>query len=98
MARQEVNAERISSAANRLRTGNNNINNEFSTLRNRMRQLESWRGAAGTAAQTTMHQLFNHNEARSTVMQNYLNMLERQINPGYQNTESTNRSLADKFK
>ena len=99
MPKQEINSERISSAANKLRTVNNNINNEFRTLQSKMRQLEAnWRGAAGTAAQTTMHQLLNYNEARSTVLQNYLNMLERQVNPGYQETETTNSSLADKFK
>jgi len=99
MAKQEVNSEMISSAATRLRTTNNNINNEFSTLQRKMRSLEAnWRGAAGTAAQTTMYQLFNHNESRSKVIQNYVNMLDRQVNPGYSNTESTNKSLADKFK
>ena len=99
MTRQEVNTERISSAANKLRTANNNINNEFRALQSRMHQLEAnWRGAAGAAALTTMHQLFNHSELRSTVLQNYLNTLERQINPGYQEAETTNSSLADKFK
>ena len=99
MSKQEVNAERIASATNKLRIANSNINNEFRTLQSRMRQLEAnWKGAAGTMAQTTMHQLFNYNDARSTVIQNYLNMLERQVNPGYQEAETTNRSLADKFK
>ena len=98
MTRQEVNSEQISTASNSLRTTIINIDNDFDKLRGRMRQLESWRGAAGTAAQTTMHQIFNFNDARSKVLQNYLNMLEQQVNPGYQSAETTNRSLADKFK
>jgi uncharacterized protein YukE len=99
MTRQEVNEERIAAATNSLRTANNNINNEFNTMRNKMLQLESnWRGAAGTAAHTTMHQLLNRNKDRSTVIENYINILERQINPRYVSTESTNVSLADKFK
>ena len=99
MSRQVVNTDRISASANRLRTVNNNINNEFRTLRNKAQQLDNnWRGAAGETARTTMYQLFNHSEVRSTVLQNYVSMLERQIDPGYKNVETTNTKLADKFK
>jgi len=98
MEPQVVKTQGISAASSRIRTSNNNINSAFDTLRSRMLQLENWRGAAGTVAQTTMHQLFNGNNSRSAVLQNYANMLEQQINPGYVATEATNRSLADNFK
>ena len=99
MAKQVVNTERIASSANNLRTANNNINAAFGTMQSKARQLESnWKGAAGTAAQTTMYQLFRNSEERTAVIQNYINMLEQQINPGYNNTEDVNTRLADKFK
>ena len=93
-----VNTQGISAASSRIRTSNNNINSAFATLRGQMQQLNNWRGAAGTVAQTTMHQLFDGNDSRSAVLQNYINILEQQINPGYTSTETTVKSLADKFK
>ena len=99
MAKQVVNTDRISSSANKLRIANNNINNEFKTLEKKAKQLDSnWRSAAGDAACTKMYQLFKNNDVRSTVLQNYINMLEQQVNPGYANTETVNTKLADKFK
>ncbi|CDX04951.1 Type VII secretion system ESAT-6-like [Desulfitobacterium hafniense] len=99
MAKQVVNTDRLTSAANKLRTVNNNITGEFRTLQNKAKQLDSnWKSAAGEAARTTMYQLFKNNEVRSTVLQNYINMLEQQVNPGYTNTETVNTKLADKFK
>jgi len=98
MNRQFINTPGVSETAHRIRTVNSNIDNAFRTLRNRMQQLENWRGAAGAVAQTTMHQLFRMGEARSAVLQNYVSMLEKQVNPGYKGAETTNTSLADKFK
>lgn len=99
MAKQVVNTERITSSATRLRTVNNTINSEFNTLQNKAKQLDSnWKSSAGETARTTMYQLFKNSEVRSTVLQNYINMLEQQVNPGYNNAETTNTKLADKFK
>ena len=99
MARQSINTDRVSSTANKLRTTNNNINNAFHTLQNTAKRLEyDWKSVAGSTAHTTMYQLFSNNEERSTVIQNYINMLEQQINPGYINAENANAKLADKFK
>ena len=99
MERQIVNAPGISVAADQIRTANNNINNAFRTMQNRTRsQLNNWRSPAGESAQTIMQQLLQHNEARSTILQNYFNLLARQVNPGYVSAEETNTSLADKFK
>ena len=102
MAKQVVNTERIASAANKLRTVNNNINNAFSTMQNKARQLDNnWKSAAGDAARITMYEIFKFNDSkdgRPAVLQNYINMLEQQVNPGYINTETTNKKLADNFK
>jgi len=99
MAKQTINTDRVAASASKLRTVNNNINNEFRTLQNKANQLGgSWKGAAGTLAQTTMQQLFKHSAERSAVLQNYISILEQQVNPGYANAENVNTSLADKFK
>lgn len=99
MAEQIVNTLGISSSSNKLRTANNNINEEFITLQNKAKELDNnWHGAAGEAARTTMYQLFKYSEERSKVIQNYINILEQQINPGYNNSETVNTKLADKFK
>jgi len=99
MAKQVVNTNRITSSANRLRAVNNNINSEFTTLKNKAKQLDTnWKSVAGETARTTMYQLFNNSEIRSKVLQNYINILEQQINPGYTGAETANTKLADKFK
>ena len=98
MSRQSIDTTQVAVALNRIRTINNNINNQFNSLRSRMWPLNSWRGPTGTAAQTLMHELFRNNEARSAVMQNYTDILERLINPSYQAAENQNRSLANLFK
>lgn len=99
MAKQSINTDRVTSAANKLRATNTTINNEFRSLQNTAKRLEyDWKSAAGSIAHTTMYQLFNNNGVRSTVLQNYINMLEQQVNPGYINAENANIKLADKFK
>ena len=99
MEKQSINTDRVMSAANKLRTTNTAINNQFRTLQNTAKLLEyDWKSAAGSMAHTTMYQLFGNNQIRSTVIQNYINLLEQQVNPGYINAENTNTKLADKFK
>jgi hypothetical protein len=98
MSKQSIDTTQVTIAVNRMRTMNNNINNEFNALRGKMWPLNSWRGPTGTAAQTLMQQLFNNNEARSAVLQNYTDILERLVNPSYQAAENHNRSLANLFK
>jgi hypothetical protein len=98
MPKQVVNTDRIISSVNKLRTVNGNINTAFSTLQIKIKQLNNWKGAAGTAAQTTAHHISQNNEVRSAVIQNYINMLEQQVNLGYIETETVNKKLADNFK
>ena len=99
MAKQSINTERVMSAANKLRTANTTVNNEFRTLQNNAKRLEQdWKSAAGSLAHTTMYQLFDNSKARNDVIQNYINMLEQQVSTGYINTEDANTKLADKFK
>lgn len=99
MAKQIVDTDRIASSISRLRTADNNMNREFRSLQNKAKQLNvNWKGAAGTAAQTKVYRLLKDNEVRSTVLQNYINILEQQVNPGYSGAETVNKKLADNFK
>lgn len=99
MVKLVVDTDRIAAVANKLRTVNTNINREFGVLQSRAGQIDSnWNSMAGDTARTMMYQLFKQNEMRSMVLQNYINMLEQQVAPGYINAETVNEKLADKFK
>ena len=98
MAKQAVDTERVTASAAKIRTADNAINSAFKTLQNKAKQLDnSWNSAAGTTAKTTMYQLFQSGAERSKVLQNYVNMLTQQVNPGYADAETANTTLADKF-
>ena len=99
MAKQIINTERIAESVNRLQTVNDNIDRAFSDMQRATRYLDSyWKGEAGEKACTTLYQLYQKSETRSAVIQNYVNMLSQQVNPGYFGAESSNKTLADNFK
>jgi len=98
MESQFVDTHGISIAADRIRIANTNINSRFQTMRSSMARLSNWIGSAGSVAQSARNQLLEHNTPRSDILQNYVNLLNRQVNPGYVSAENTNTSLADKFK
>lgn len=99
MAIQTVDTDKVAQTALKLRKADDNINNKFCNLQNETKKLEKiWKGAAGTAAQTTIYRLFQNNEARSAVLRNYINLLEQQVSPGYTKAETVNKKLADSFK
>lgn len=99
MSKQIINTDGIKKSANQLRMVNTKINTAFDDFKNKAKQLNNnWNSRAGEKAKTTMYQLFNYNEARSAVLQNYINMLEQQVNPGYKEAENVNVQLSDLFK
>ncbi len=99
MAKQSIDTTMVASAVSSLRNANNNINRAFAIMKNITSKLEyDWNGAAGEKACTTMYNLFKGSDARYTVIQNYINLLEQQVNPNYISAEEVNSSLADKFK
>ena len=94
-----VNSELIGAAVSGLRGQNQSINNDFEGFKKKAGALESkWNSAAGSRACTQMYQLFKVNETRSSVLQNYINILEQQVSPGYISAENANTTLADQFK
>lgn len=97
--KQLVNTDGISTAAAKLRNANDNISSKFDTLAKRAKSLESdWNSSAGGLACSKMYELFKTSEIRYSVIQNYINMLEQQVNPSYQSAEEANTTLADQFK
>lgn len=99
MAKQLIDTDRVLSAANKLRTINTTINDEFRSLQNTAKCLDNdWKSRASNVSQTTREKVFNNNEVRSSVIQNYINILEQQVAPGYVETETVNSKLAEKFK
>ncbi|MBQ7015851.1 MAG: hypothetical protein IJN10_02680 [Firmicutes bacterium] len=98
MAIQKVNTDGILSAASSLSLCNANMNDAFAVLRSAGHTMEnSWNSRAGSAAASLMYQLFNGNEARSAVLQNYVNLLQQAVAPGYVESESVNTKLSDQF-
>lgn len=96
---QTVNTEGISAAIMQLKSANQNIDSGMDSVIKNAKQLEqSWQSPAGTAACTLMYEVFGGNNSRSAVIQNYINLLDQQVNPGYSEAESVNTSLADMFK
>ena len=99
MTKQVVNTDRIASSATKLRTVDDTINSEFRTMQDKAKLLDdNWNSAAGEAARTALHRLFVINDGRSIILQNYIRMLEKQVNPGYVGAEDANTTLADQFK
>ncbi len=99
MAKQTINTERVATSVSKLKTVDGDINRAFSTMEKAAKRLESdWTGQAATAAVDLKNQIFQRNATRSTVLQNYIRILEQQVNPGYLGAEETNTKLADQFK
>ena len=98
MSVQKVDTEGIAAAANAISTADANINNAFEQVRKiGMKMDESWNSSAGTIAETTLQQLITNNDARSTVLQNYVNILNQLVNPSYIEAENVNTKLSDMF-
>ena len=99
MTKQMVDTERLQAGAQSLRRINDQLNSAFDQMKKGTSSLEEdWRSAAGEQAVTAMYELFRGQEARDTVLRNYIQMLEQQVQPGYVQAETANRSLADQFK
>lgn len=96
---QLINTQEIITAATELRNANDNISSKFRIVTEKADLLKNdWNSSAGDVAFSKMYQLFNYSETRYSVIQNYINVLEQQVNPNYQNAEETNKTLADQFK
>ena len=96
--RQLINTAVINKGILSIRAANNNINASFTTMRASVNNiLNNWQGSSGDQARSVLHGIMQLGEPRSQVLQNYIRMLEQQVTPGYQQAETVNTILADKF-
>ncbi len=99
MARQTVDTGQIEAVVQKLTRADAAMDSALDTLKGKVRQVENtWGGQAGEQAMTELYRILQYGEARSTVLQNYINLLRQQVNPSYEGAEEINRSLADRFK
>lgn len=99
MAEQKIDTEQAIYTISMLRRTNRSIKEFFGVIRGHGRMLErEWKGRAANKAISYLCQFEKDNETRSDVMQNYINQLEQQVVPGYEQAENVNLRLSDKFK
>lgn len=96
----KVNTDAVVSAAQNIRKVNNDIHNLISSVESAMRSLDNaWDGNASTNAVNKYHSIKNaYCDNRYNVIENFVNFLLQQVGEGYDQTETTNKSLADAFK
>lgn len=98
MAIQKVNTENIAAAATQIKVADNRINGSFDKVVSTGKNMgRTWNGKAGVAADELMYRLFQGNESRSAVLQNYAATLQQVVAPGYDQGETKNTKLADLF-
>lgn len=100
MANLKVNTDAVVSTANKIRSCNNSMRNNFSSVQTAITKLDgSWDGSAASMAINKFNQIrVEFCDSRYNVMDNYVNFLLRQVGQGYEQTETTNKSLAAQFK
>ncbi len=99
MAKQIIDTVRVSQTITKLKSVNSAIDNEMTVLEGTPKRLEGgWNSMAGDIACGMLRRILPGGKARSTVIRNYINMLEQQVNPGYIATEEHNTKLSDNFK
>lgn len=97
--KQAVDSQRLLDVVTVLRTTDSELTKGMESLKRAVSRMENaWRSEAGDCAVQAMYQLFKNNDARSTVLQNYIAFLEQMAVPGLINAEETNTKLADQFK
>ena len=99
MAKQQlVDTVVIAEAIETIQSTDNVIDQYCEDLRKEATKLNSWKGKAAEAARTNFLELLKYNETRSDALGNYVKFLNEQVIPGYVQTETVNKSLADYFK
>ena len=91
-----INTEEVLAKAGELSTINQNMVNEFVT---NMANLDnSWTASAAGNAMSSFETIKEHLSARNTQMNNYIELIKQVIVSGYEETETSNTTLADAFK
>ena len=94
-----IDTDAVLGKADELSTINQNMVDEFEKVIQKMSSLEGqWTASACGNAMSSFNILKEHLSARSTQMNNYVNLIRKVIVDGYEDTETSNSSLADAFK
>lgn len=95
-----INTDVAVAAAGRIETINNEINNEFESVSNAIKNLDaSWDGKASNNAIKRFSAIrIQCCENRYKVLKNYSTLLLNAVGQGYESTETSNMSLANQFK
>jgi len=94
----KIDTDIILSTAEAIKSVNNTLNTGIEEIRKKNDSLgNSWNSKAGAQARSLLYQLLSGNDARSSVLVNYENLLRHVVN-GTVNVETANKSLADNFK
>lgn len=94
---QGINTERMESVITKLETVNNSLTDRI----NATQKVESrviWESRAGTHSGTVFYRALALNQARSEVLQNYIDILRKQVDPNYIQAEEANKLLAAQFE
>ncbi len=96
----KVDTARVNAAANQIEQYNKKIKDDFSSVESAIKSLNGvWDGVASERALDAFHGLKDaYQEPRFNVVKNYTDFLHQVVDPGYTQTETTNKSLADAFK
>lgn len=97
--REKVNSERIVSAANRIRSTNRTLNNEFSSVKRAgVSMSRNWNSPAQRYAESKLRSIASINEARSSVFSDYANVLSNVVAVNHDSSERENKKLASMFR
>ena len=96
----KVNTANVAAAANKIANYNTAIRNDFSAVEKAIKSLgTAWESVASHNAISSFHSIKDaYHDARYNVVNNYVTFLRQQVDEGYTQTETVNKSLADAFK
>ena len=100
MSKIRIDTDKVMASATRIKTLNNQIRDEFREVRDAMKKLDNaWDGSVATSAMSKFNDIKNtYCDARYDVVDNFVVFLQQRVGQGYAQTETANKSLADRFK
>lgn len=95
-----IKTQQVINTATVIGTHNSNITYALEPVESAIQAMRTeWSSPAGERAAECFYTISNmYKDTRPKVIQNYINYLCQQVGEGYEETETTNTSLADAFK
>lgn len=96
----KVNTDKVALAATNIARYNQNIKDNFSEPENAIKMLDGfWDGVASENAKNAFYSIKSaYLNDRYNVVDNFVTFLRQQVDEGYTQTETANKSLSDAFK